>query len=199
MVYDKEKLSAFSSAVKRETDSKIEQLKREVEEYEKAELEKVREDQYNRMFTYMQDQVQIIKSKYRQSITKFELESKRNLFVYRNQLTEQVFEQVQKRLLDFTKTADYQDFLLKQIQAAMKEFPCQTGVILLAKEDMSLANQIKTAISNVTTVEADSKNHLGGFTIVNREQGLVADKTFQTALEEEKQQFYRTCGLRINF
>lgn len=31
MVYDKEKLSAFSSAVKRETDSKIEQLKREVE------------------------------------------------------------------------------------------------------------------------------------------------------------------------
>ena len=53
MVYDKEKLSTFSNAVKRETDSKIEQLKREVEEYEKAELEKVREDQYNRMFTYM--------------------------------------------------------------------------------------------------------------------------------------------------
>jgi len=89
MAYNRDKLTAFENAVLEDTDSKIAELEREVRDYEQAELDKAREDEYNKMFTYMQDQVQVIKAKYRQSITKFELESKRNLLVFRNELTDQ--------------------------------------------------------------------------------------------------------------
>lgn len=199
MAYNRDKLTAFENAVLEDTDSKIAELEREVRDYEQAELDKAKEDEYNKMFTYMQDQVQVIKAKYRQAITKFELESKRNLLVFRNELTDRVFEAAKERLAAFRKTKDYEAFLTKKIKQAFAEFPCDSAVVLVNKDDLAYAAKIKAAVPGIAELEADHQNHLGGFKLVNREKGLLADETFAAALEQQKQAYYTSCGLSVHF
>lgn len=198
MSFNKDKLKAFENAILQETDQKISELEEEVREYEKREIEKAKNDDYNRMFNYMQERVQEIKHKYRQDITKYELQTKRCVFMYRNELSQKIFDEVLEKLVEFSKTEKYLDFLISKVSESLKVFPCDTAKILLTKKDIELGEKIREKIPAITEVLADKKNQMGGFTLVNEEAGLLIDQTFKTLIEDEKQKFYSSCGMTVN-
>lgn len=198
MSFNKEKLRQFENAILDETNQKISQLEEEVKEYEKREIEKAKNDDYNRMFNYMQDKVQEIKNKYRQDVTKYELQTKRSIFMYRNSLAEKVFDEVCEKLTDFTKSDKYFDYLVNKIEESFKVFPCDRAKLLVCKKDLEIALKLQQQISQIEEVVTDRKNTLGGFTLVNEEKGLLIDQTFSALIEEEKQKFYSLCGMTVN-
>ena len=196
MAYDTQKLSVFEKAVEQETGKKIEEIDAEIEAYKAQEYKKVREMQYNKMYTYMQEQVRVIKSKHKREVTQHELACKRELLEYRNTLVEQIFEDAKEKLKAFRDSDSYQDYLARRVQAAAKEFPCEGAVVFVSKEDRKYDEALTKALPGIT-VETDPKNHLGGFTIVNREQGVMVDETFASLLEEQRPAFYERCTLKL--
>ncbi len=198
MSFNKDKLRAFENAILQETDEKISQLEEEVKEYEKREIEKAKNDDYNRMFNYMQEKVQEIKHKYRQDITRYELQTKRSIFMYRNSLAQKIFDEVSEKLVEFSNSDKYFDFIVDKLNESLKVFPCETGKILVSKKDLQLLEKIKEKVPAITDVLVDKKNHLGGFTLINEEAGLLIDQTFKTLIEDEKQKFYSSCGMTVN-
>lgn len=198
MSFNKDKLRAFENAILQETDEKISQLEEEVKEYEKREIEKAKNDDYNRMFNYMQEKVQEIKHKYRQDITRYELQTKRSIFMYRNSLAQKIFDEVSEKLVEFSNSDKYFDFIVDKLNESLKVFPCETGKILVSKKDLQLLERIKEKVPAITDVLVDKKNHLGGFTLINEEAGLLIDQTFKTLIEDEKQKFYSSCGMTVN-
>ncbi|MBS1474058.1 MAG: hypothetical protein HP058_03965 [Massilimaliae sp.] len=199
MSYSRDKLAAFEQAVEQEAEQKIKQLQEEAKAYREQELEKAKGEEYAKMFDYMQEQVQVIKNRQKQAVTKYDLKVRRGLVKYRNQLTDKIFDEAKEKLTEFSHTEEYADYLLGQVKAAMEEFPFDTATVLLKKEDLTLADSLKKQLSGKIEVEEDSGNRLGGFILFNKEHGVLTDKTFAAVLEEQKQGFYSTCGLTIQY
>lgn len=196
MSYDKEKLSRFENTVLSETQEKIDSIIKEAEEYKQSELEKAKQQEYDKIFNYMQSQVRNIQWKYKQVITKASLDAKRKTLIFRNELSQKVFEETEKALKDFADSAKYKDYIIQKFQNAIKDFECDGAVLLLRKEDMPLAEELKK-IAGIQNVEADKTNLLGGFKIENRKTSLLLDESFASILADQKQYFYQNSGLTL--
>ena len=144
----------------------------------------------------MQEQVRAIKAKHKREVTQHDLACKRELLEYRSSLVEQIFMDVKEQLRQFTGSSSYENYLVRRLLAVAREFPCEGAVIRVCKEDLKFEDVLKKTIPGIT-VEADSKNHLGGFTIVNYDKRVLEDETFESLLEGERQSFYERCTLRV--
>lgn len=196
MSYDKEKLSRFQNTVLSEADEKIQKMKEEAQEYEKSELEKTRQQEYDRIFTYMQAQVRNLEWKYRRIVTKKSLEVKREVLICRNELTEKVFAQTKEKLLQFANSAEYKDYLLNRLKTAVKDFPCNGASIAVRAEDFAFEKDLLET-SGVASVVVDKSNQLGGFCIINQQSGLLLDETLASDLIEQRQYFYQISGMTV--
>ncbi len=203
MAYDQEKVSAFEDVITRETDEKIKQYQEDLKVYEQLEVEKTKNLEYEKMFTYMQAQVHQIQSKYKQMLTKEKLSSRRELLSFRNGLTDKVFELAEEKLSAFSKTEEYQAYFLQELKKAMEELPDddsrKRAEILVKKDDLALEEKVKKLFGEEVIMTGDKKNRLGGFVLRDNEKGLLIDKTFASALLDRRPEFYGTCGLKVNF
>ena len=199
MSYSLDKLTAFERAVQQEAEHKIKQLQEEAKAYREQALAKEQEEQYAKMFEYMQEQVGFIKSRQKQSVTKYDLKIRRELVQFRNQLAEKVFEEAKEKLVAFSQTKEYREFLINKIKSAMEVFPFDSPTSLLKKEDLRFFEDIKENFSDTIFVEEDPNNHMGGFILFNKEHGVLVDETFYAVLEDQKQEFYSSCGLTIQY
>ena len=110
MAYDNEKLQRFEQSVLMEAEKKIQEIQAETEKMKENELESTRQKEYDKMFSVMQEQVHQLQLKYRQEVTKVELDGRRELLEFRNQLTEKIFQEAEEKLQKFTDTKEYQSF-----------------------------------------------------------------------------------------
>ena len=197
MSYSQDKLSVFERAVKQEAEHKIEQLQQEMETYRREQMKLAEEENYARIFEYMQEQVQEMDGERRREVTQHELEARRGLILFRNELAGRVFEETEQRLRAFADSADYADYLMEKLAEAIREFPYPEASVLVRKEDMCLSGRIREAFSGKLEPEEDPENRIGGFLLWNREHGVLVDETFASRLETEKKEFCGRCGLNI--
>lgn len=195
MNIDRDKISAFERAVTGEAEKRVEEIEQEIRDYEKSELEKEKNLQHEKMFAYMQSQVQAVKSKYKRELTKYELDSKRRLVQYRNDLSKQVLAQTEQKLAVFADSKQYRDYLLQSIKAALEHFPYPDYAVLLRQEDMVYVPFLEQTLSG--EFQASAKVRIGGFILHNEEHGVLLDRTLYTILQDKMQDFYRECGLKV--
>lgn len=196
MSYDKEKLSRFEKTVLAQAEEKIQKIRSEIKEYEKSELEKTKQQEYDRIFTYMQTQVHNLEWKYKRIVTKKSLEAQREILVCRNELIEKVFEQTKEKLLRFAESAEYKIYLIKRLGKAAETFSCKDAEISVRAQDMQFEEDILRA-TGAAIVSVDKSNKLGGFKIINNKDGLLLDETLDSDLIEQRQYFYQTCGMTV--
>ena len=196
MAYDNEKLQRFEQSVLMEAEKKIKDIQAETEKVKADELENTRQKEYDKMFSVMQEQVHQLQLKYRQEVTKVELDGKRELLEFRNQLAEKVFQEAEAKLIKFTDTKEYASFLLTSIQTAAEAFSGEPVIISVQKKDLSLSEKIRKLVPTAT-VQVDPANKLGGFKLIQSEKNVLQDETFANDLDKQRQEFYRTCGLTI--
>ncbi len=196
MAYDNEKLQRFEQSVLMEAEKKIQEIQAETEKMKENELENTRQKEYDKMFSVMQEQVHQLQLKYRQEVTKVELDGKRELLEFRNQLTEKIFQEAEEKLQKFTDTKEYQSFLLTSIQTAAESFTGQPMIISIQEKDLPLTEKICELVPTATA-QADPANQLGGFKLIQPEKNVLQDETFANDLDKQRQEFYRTCGLTI--
>ena len=152
MAYDNEKLQRFEQSVLMEAEKKIQEIQAETEKMKENELENTRQKEYDKMFSVMQEQVHQLQLKYRQEVTKVELDGKRELLEFRNQLTEKIFQEAEEKLQKFTDTKEYQSFLLTSIQTVAESFTGQPMIISIQEKDLPLTEKICELVPTATAV-----------------------------------------------
>lgn len=195
MPYDEQKLHHFETSILSEANQKVEEIEKEISNFSSSEIEKTRQEEYDKMFGYMQARVKEIKQKYDQMVTKEKLNSNRELCEFRNSLLEDILLGTRQKIEEFTQSDSYPDYLTNKIQASASKFPCDNSTIYLSEKDMKYADKIKSVLH--VEVEQDKNNTLGGFKIVNLEKGLLLDETFDSSLEEQRRKFYKQCKLTV--
>ncbi len=121
----------------------------------------------------------------------------RSLLLRREEITRSVFEQVKRRLLDFTKTPAYNDLMTEIAKELGVRCPMEGTIVMLRREDYHLAAKLGEHFGKNVRILADEAIHIGGIKVMNQSSGVFMDETLDSRLEDQKPWFYSHSGLTI--
>ena len=182
-----EKLKVFIDAVNDEIDGEVSRILADAEERRKAvlaEAESFSADETGKMngSAYLKNG-----SVYLRDVSKAELNMKKSVIEHRDELADTVFGAVEKRLAEFRKDQKYVNLLIKNL---LLMHVSDNSEIFLSPDDMKYADTLKKAIPSCNAKFLPvEKIHLGGWSVYNAEKGIISDKTFDSAVEEQRRVF----------
>lgn len=187
MSTENEKLQKFICAVNDEIDEKVSAILDDAESVKKSILSAAEEESEEAADKYMNSSIKKNGNKFVRDISKAELEMKKSVLRCREELSDKVFAKVEEKLAEYRSTNSYADTLIKKLLVLNVGNGAE---IRLSPEDIKLADVLKRVIKaeNVTFVP-DSSIKLGGFSVYSKEKGTIVDKTFDLAVEEQKNLF----------
>lgn len=187
MSTENEKLQKFICAVNDEIDEKVSAILDDAESVKKSILSAAEEESEEAADKYMNSSIKKKGNKFVRDISKAELEMKKNVLRCREELSDKVFAKVEEKLAEYRSTNAYADTLIKKLLVLNVGNGAE---IRLSPEDIKLADVLKRVVKaeNVTFI-SDSSIKLGGFSVYSKEKGTIVDKTFDLAVEEQKNLF----------
>ena len=191
-----EKLQRFEEIVFSDVDAKVNATIEEANRYKESALSEHHDQIMDKYFDYMQDQVHLIQSDIKRQMAKAELSAKRELLLYRNQISDKVFQNVKNQLSDFAQSDDYKAYLTDSIKECVAANPFPEAKILVRREDLAFLQE--TDFNRDFTIEQDSSIQLGGFILLDKAAGVMIDQSFDSKLNELISYFIQTSGLMIN-
>lgn len=182
-----EKLKSFIGAVNTQIDERVEKLLKEAETERVKILSRAEIDSKISAEKHFADSFKKHGNQYMRDISKAELSIKKEILRHRETLTDKVFAVVEEKIIEYKKTPKYIDYLIKTLIMMNISGNCE---IFVCPEDMKLADTLKKAVKASDVVfTADENIRLGGLSVYNKNKGTITDKTFDLAIEEQKQTF----------
>ncbi len=185
------KLEKFNESVNMEVGEHIGEIMDEANRLSKKKLEKAEDDALLEAYNKIQKAVRDTEAKYRKMYALEEQKYRMDALKYREELSKKIFSGVERRITEFTSSEKYGDYL---IDIAECEKLSETAVVAVSPKDKKYGEKLKAKCGR--EVRQDESIELGGLMIIDSEQGLIIDKTFDSALEEQKKAFSSRYGFR---
>ena len=182
----KEKLQKFIAAINGEVEMKVGEILSEAENEKKRIISAAEEKGRSEAEKYLDEKKRDAGRDFVREISRAELETKRGVLLHREELTEKLFSDVKKRIEAYRKTDAYGKMLAEILASADIAGNVE---IRLASEDMKFADELKRSIKTAVEFKSDSNIKMGGLAVYFKDRGTVLDKTFDLALEEQREKF----------
>lgn len=192
-----EKLGKFIEAINKDAEERRARILAESEEYNKAEMEKAEIEALSEAYHLIQEEAAQMRANIRRDISSSEIKLHRDVLIAREKITQRVFDEAANRMIAFTKSDAYRDFLLKTVTEAKPVFSKKACVVYLRPDDMQYAGLLSETLGENAQVIEDDSIILGGLRIKCSTIGLTADETLDTRLENQKIWFAEHSGLSI--
>lgn len=183
---DSEKLDRFVKAVNSEVDKEIAKIISEADASKKEIIDFANDEALGAAYNLIQESIKKVSSKYVKIVAKAELECKKDILIKRENLTKSVFDNIKECLVTFREKPQYLKYL---ISLAKTEKITENVTICLRSDDMKYSDDIQKALEIPVQFTEDSTIKLGGLSILYPEQGVMIDKTIDTALSEQREIF----------
>ncbi len=190
------KTSSFLKAINKYAQQQSEEIKHEVEEFRKQEIEKATKEGISDAYKLIQKEISARKSQIVSDIAKREQESRRKLFIRRNEIVESIFADAKAKLVEYTTTEDYKQYIIKSAQEMAVHFGDNSCVVYVKESDNSKAELIKSVLPQCTVV-ADDSIQIGGIKGYCEHMSVMLDDTFDSKLENERVWFAENSGLKV--
>lgn len=116
------------------------------------------------------------------------MDTKRKLLSLRESLVEELFKSVEDKLIAFTKTEDYKDYIKEKLALV----PFDGGVIYCDEKDVDL---IRANVKDVKIKKRYFK--IGGFTYISKSQDSEYDYSLDTSFKTQTEWFISHSGFTI--
>ena len=183
---EEEKLNRFTLAVNEKIDEQIEQILSEAYVERDNILKAVEDTVLQEMYTKIQNQMKEIEINHKRIKSQSLQDNKKEILMHREMLSKRVFDNVEKRIIEFTESPDYLGYLCNLLEG--KEIT-SLMVIRLSERDMKFKDEIAKTMNGEYEFEVDKSIKYGGLSIFNRDLLTIEDKTIDNSLQEEKEQF----------
>lgn len=205
----------FLKAIEKYAEEQRNKIRFESESFKKQELEKAETEGIREAYTLIQREMAAIRTEISSQLSRDEMASRKKIFEKRNKMTENVFEKVTQKLVEFTKTADYEKLMLESVKKIAQALKADDVIFLIKESDLKfadkikvaytaerlkdkkLADKIKSAFSPSCEVKPSKEIKIGGITGRSASLGLIADETLDTKLDGQREWFYQNSGLRV--
>ena len=144
------KTSSFLKAINKYAREQSNAILLEVEEFKKQEIEKATQEGISDAYKLIQKEVAQKKANIISDFAKREQESRKTLFIKRNEIVESVFADAKAKLIDYTTTDNYAENIRKSAREIASVFENKACIVYVKEADLSLENIIREEISNCT-------------------------------------------------
>ena len=124
-------------------------------------------------------------------------EKTKKLVETREAYVAKIFKEAKNRLTEFVNGDDYKTYLIKHMEKISSLYQMSDSILKLRQNDIKYADDLVKAYGIDLTVEVSDEIKIGGFIIENKATNVVVDESLDTALENQKEWFYKTSGLMI--
>ncbi|MBP1591094.1 MAG: hypothetical protein ILP22_03535 [Oscillospiraceae bacterium] len=179
-------LRQFIDAVNSEVDSKIGLIEKEAEEKSSELLENAENEALNEAYKKIRSCVTEEKQRNKMTVSKAEQEARIKVLTYRENLVGKIFDSVDDKLTDFTRSDEYPAYLEGLLDG---ENIGSDTVIYLREEDMKYESVLRRKAGNECSFEADPEIVYGGLSVYDRKSSVLINKTLDNMLDEQKKDF----------
>lgn len=193
MLY-KDKVAQFEEKINAQADSEIEALIHEANIRAEKAINGADEEYLEKSYHVVSGETKNIKRRLEHMVSQKSFEATREIFAHRNQLVEDFFDGVAKRVLEYAKTDDYRrdlEGILKEVNT--KHAFTSTSKAYVRAEDVDTVKKLYPSLQ----VEADRKIKLGGVTVYYPEEKIYIDRTFDNTFGEQKTAFADNDFMRL--
>lgn len=180
----------------RQASQEAKAIRDKAEALSREEIEGFEDETLRQMHDKIKNEVAAIRGQQAYKIAQYEIALRQDALKYREELEKLVFASVRGRLLDYLSTPEYKKRLEMQIREKSDQFAgCR---VQLREADLGLSEMACDILGPGTVVEADPSIKIGGFKLIDEQNGLFYDGTLDTKLQECKPWFYEHSGLKIS-
>lgn len=181
-----EKLQRFTVAVNEKIDGQIEEILSEAYAEKDNILKTVENTVLQEMYLKIQHQMKEIDTRHRRIRSQALQENKKEILMHREKLSKQIFDNIERRIIEFTGSPEYLKYLCKLLEG--KEIK-PSMIIRLSERDMKFKDEIAKTMDGEHEFEIDKSIKYGGLSIFDRDTLTIEDRTIDNSLQEEKEQF----------
>lgn len=124
-------------------------------------------------------------------------EKTKKLVETREAYVTKIFKEAKNRLNEFVNSEGYKMYLIKHMEKISSLYQMSDSILKVRQNDTKYADDLVKAYGIDLTVEVSDEIKIGGFIIENKATNVVVDESLDTALENQKEWFYKTSGLMI--
>ncbi len=192
-----ERFAMIQKSVMDQAGAEAQKLLDQAKEYKESAMKKAEADVLQELYSRIQDEVAEIHTSATRSVSQKESKERQDLLLRREEITRSVFEQVKRRLLDFTKTPAYNDLMTEIAKELGVRCPMEGTIVMLRREDYHLAAKLGEHFGKTVGSLGEEEIHIGGIKVMNQSSGVFMDETLDSRLEDQKPWFYSHSGLTI--
>ncbi len=194
-----EKLLRFTETVLGQANRESEAMRCQMAHTRSQVLGEAREEAREAARAHYEREAAQIRAEAGREVSRHLMDIKRNVYLRRKEIGEEVFAKVRARLEEFTSSPEYPAYLEKLLKAAMKQVCGATTVSLrLRREDMQYAERLTHLTAPAYATCEEGNFSLGGLAIRCPELGLRVDCTFDNRLNELSSRFAESFGLSLS-
>lgn len=189
-LYMKEEIERLASLEEEKILAEAKRLEEEAYNQIKAEAKKDAEDLLSKELAEISSNASVEASFSQEEKTK-------RLVEKRDEYVANIFSEAKNKLVAFVDSKDYQAYLVKHMEEIGKLYQMKNSTLSLRQEDIKFKDALIKAYGITLEVEVSDKIKIGGFIIENKATNVVVDESLDSALENQKDWFYKTSGLMI--
>lgn len=194
MKTEQEKLINFEKIVLYDAISMRENIAKQLEEEKRIALESAKANIMEECNRRYNQEIDRITRKNNAFLIKNNAEHKHALLAKREQLIQDLFEEVENRINDFVQSGNYVSYLQQKIEQARKHTTGDRVTLKLCMKD----KEIPLSFDPAFCVEYVTDEWLGGFLLIDEQNNLMIDETFATKLDKQKREFLELCHMLIS-
>ncbi len=196
-MYDDERVSRFLRAIDRHAKRQQNEILQEMEKLEKRELEKAEAEIIEDVKVILRREINGIKNKISVEVSHKELDERRKIAHKRREMMKNVFKESEKRLIEFTKTKEYRDSLVRYTKNIAERLKGDDVILYVYEEDLKYKQMIEDAFGRKCSLESDKNIKVGGIRGYSKSEGLIADETIDAKLATQEEWFLEKYGNRL--
>ena len=191
------KTDNFLKAIKKYADEQRTAMRTEVEQLKE---EKIREAEKKAKYDsekLIKDKLEAKRNEETSRLAKLTQEGQKRLFIERAEMTESVFKKAEEKLIEYTKTTEYSEMLLKSAKNIAEVFGNKSCSVYLNERDMNFADRLKPLFGGETEFCTDKTIKIGGLKGYCKALSIVADETLDSKLYAQREWFIENSGLSV--
>ena len=193
---ERTKESKFLDAINKYAETQKAKIAQEIEDYKNTKIEQATEQGLKDAYELIKNDIANRKAAIVDETAKKELEMRRELFEYRQNICDEVFAQAEAELKKFVDSGKYEDYLRAQAQKVKELFKGESCAVFTSPGDKRARDIIAEALPGAHFKD-DSHISVGGMRVYCRALGISADCTLDAGLEAQKAWFIENSGLKV--
>lgn len=146
MENSKNKTDNFLKAIKKYADEQRSAMQTEVAQLKEEKLKEATEKGRHDSEKYIKDKLEESRNRQTGILAKKIQEGQKKLFLERAEMTESIFKKAEEKLVEYTKTSDYSNSLVKSAKEVAKLFADNDCVVYVNERDMKNSDKIKAVL-----------------------------------------------------